>query len=186
MYWWTRCDMGKYLWPMMTPVTRVIVEPEEMLDPNFNLDGIRYVSDDEDEDGRLLPDFGSYKTFAFFMSRRAVEVFGDIARASGRLIETTWDGLPYHLTVIHRELDLFDYERSEFDRWGLYDDLKRDVWEIQRVVIRTPPPDCPDIFRLKGNKSVHFNIIVSDRFKRLYEEGGFTGLFFRRALLPLN
>lgn len=186
MYWWTRCDMGKYLWPMMTPVTRVIVNPEEMLAPEFNLDGLRFSSDDEDEGGRVLPDFGSYKTFAFFMSGHAVEVFGDIARASGRLIPTTWDGLPYHLMVIHRELDLFDYERSEFDRWGLYDDLKRDVWEIQRVVIRTPPADCPDIFRLKGNKSVHFNIIVSDRFKRLYEENGLTGLFFRRADLPLN
>jgi hypothetical protein len=30
------------------------------------------------------------------------------------------------------------------------------------------------------------HIIVSDRFKRLYEENGFTGLFFRPALLPLN
>lgn len=186
MYWWMRCDMGKYLWPMTSLPRKIVVEPEEILDRGFDLTGINFFSDDENEDGRQLPDFGSYNTIAFFMSQRARELIGDAIIDNGRILETKWDGLIYYLAVIEREVELFDYERSSYTRWGLYDDVKRDVWEINRVIIQRPPPDCPDIFRLKGNASVHFNIIVSDRFKRLYEENGFTGLFFRRADPPLN
>lgn len=186
MYWWVLCDWGRFLWPMTSHPTKLVVEPEEILDQGFNLESTRFSSDEEDEDGRRLPDFGSYQSFAFFMSLRAVEALRDTFTGNGRFLKTHWDGLVYHLAVVDRELDLFDYERSTYTRWGLYDDLKRDVWEIDRVILRTPPPDCPDIFRLKGHKSVHLNIIVSDRFKRIYEENGFTGLLFHRALLPLN
>ena len=68
----------------------------------------------------------------------------------------------------------------------MYDDVERDAWKIDRVIIRRSPAECTDIFRLQGNKSVHANVIVSDRFKRIYEENGFTGLFFHRADPPLN
>ena len=186
MYWSIKFNIENYFWPLEMPGSRLTIHPDDMLESNFNLDGVSFTVDRNDDNNRIMPNIGEFLVFGMFLDERASREFRSTLTEVGRLFETTWNDRPYELAVIDKELDLFDYERSMFTRWGLYDDIKQEVWEIERVVIRTPPPDCPDIFRLQGNRSVHFNIIVSDRFKQIYDVNGFTGLYFRRADLPLN
>ena len=181
MYWWVKYIGANCLEPCPVPPVGYLVE--QLTDPTFfpefanrNFVFLR----DESVEEKIL-DFARFLSPTFFVRERAFRLLERCIAPSSRTMEITCEGILYHYIQIDQELDLFDYESSSFTRWGMYERIEDEVDTVSRVVIKPPPTDCPDLFRLRGRNGVRMNIIASDRFKRIYEENNLTGLFFTEA-----
>lgn len=186
MYWWMRVDWWGHLEP--APVPPIGYTLEQLTDPAFvpNFSKHRFEFWRDESVGEEILDFAHYGSSALYVREGAYKKLEDIFLQISKPTRIICEDYIYYFIKIDMELELFDYEASTFSRWGMYEKIEDEVDTITRVIIKPPPPNTPDMFRLSGRPEVRKNIIVSDRFKRLYEENGFTGLYFRRADLPLN
>lgn len=186
MYWWMRIDGAGHLEP--TPVPPIGYQLEQLADPTFVPDFSKhhFVFARDESVGDKIMDFARYLNPAFFIRENAFIALEKYILPTASVIPISCEGYIYFFIKINVELDLFDYEESEFSRWGMYEKIEDEVNMVTRVIIKHPPPECPDMFRLKGRNGVRKNIIVSDRFKQAFEENGLTGLYFKPAELLMN
>lgn len=70
----------------------------------------------------------------------------------------------------------FDFSKSSYEK---FDD--GGIYQINELKLVDGFSTDLDIFRLKDNFGTRFHIIVSDKFKYLYDKGGMTGLRFNEA-----
>lgn len=73
-------------------------------------------------------------------------------------------------------LDLFDYENSRYERTD-----QDTIYQIRRVRLASAPQVPLHMFGLFGTGGLPGQTIVSDEFKSIYEENGFTGLKINQA-----
>lgn len=181
MYWWMCIDETGHPEPKTVPT--ISYQLEELSDPCFvpDFSNCRFEFEREECVDDAIMDFATFLHPAFFISEKAFDIVGKFISPVSRPLPLSCEGYIYYFIKIDVELDLFDYEASKFSRWGMYERVEDEVNMVTRVIIKHPPPDSPDIFRLKGRSGVRMNIIVSDRFKKTYEENGLTGLYFKPA-----
>ena len=184
-YWWLRHDWIKYKVPVEEG--RVII-PQDYLIPGFVPDPreLRYSYVKGRRDTRKIADFSGWDDGVFFVNERAHAVFKPMFDRHGRSYPVDCSGRPHYLVWIDTLIDAFDDRRSTVDRHGFEADLKEDISRIRHVVLRPGFSTDADIFRLDGSYAMWRNIIVSDRFRELYESHGFTGLLFKQTANPLT
>ena len=73
-------------------------------------------------------------------------------------------------------LDLLDHEHSEYRvlESGTYSNFKK-------IILKQPPDTEIHFFGLEGQFGLRMKTIVSDKFKKIYDENNLTGLQFRKA-----
>lgn len=181
MYWWMRIDGMGHLEP--TPVPAIGYQLEELADPTFvpNFSNCHFEFGRDESVGEEIMDFARYLNPAFFIRERAFNLLKAYIAPVAKPIAILCEGHIYYFIKIDMELDLFDFEASEYSLFGEYDKIEDGIKMMRRVMIKHPQPNSPDIFRLKGGNGIRKNIIVSDRFKQTYEENGLTGLYFKPA-----
>ncbi|MDK9697925.1 MAG: hypothetical protein OEL76_16240 [Siculibacillus sp.] len=181
MYWWMRIDETGHPEPKTVPT--ISYQLEQLSDPAFvpDFSKCRFVFERDECVDEVIMDFATYLHPTFFVREKAFCILNKYIATFAKHSPFSCEGHIYYFIKIDVEFNLFDYEASTYSRWGMYERIEDEVNTVTRVMIKHPPPDTPDIFRLKGRNGVRKNIIVSDRFKQTYEENGLTGLYFKPA-----
>lgn len=172
-YWWINFNVNKFKVPRPTGKVIFIVD---MLEPGFvmNTDDMAFRFQTGKNDPREIGDFAPYMGFTFFISQRAYEVLNPIIEKSGRSWPMSVGKYQYRFVFIEAVRDGFDYENSEYIR----SENTGSIMEVEWVCLKRGFECSLDIFRLTGEPDVTSCLIVSDRFRELYENSNLTGLFF--------
>lgn len=186
MFWWARYNGNNCLEPAPYPLAKSLLGDftDPVYFPDFSRTTFKFYRDESVREEIL--DFAKFILPTFFIRERAFRALEEFITPNARSVEIICEGIPYRYFQVDRELDLFDNENSEINRWGLDPSIEPEAGAVERLVIKRPPRDCPDMFRLQGRIGARMCIVVSDNFKRVYEENSFTGLFFSPAERLLN
>jgi hypothetical protein len=176
-YWWMNFDFTEFKVPR--PIGKIILMID-MLEPGFvmNPDGMAFKFQMGKSDTRKIGDFAPYMGFTFFASDRTYKIFAPMFEKSGKSWPMHVGKYRYKFVCIEAACDGFDYERSEYvqsEETGI-------IVEVNSICLKKGFNTSLDIFRLVGEPDITANLIVSDRFRNLYENSSLTGLFF----LPLS
>ncbi|MER9902088.1 hypothetical protein [Mesorhizobium sp. M0130] len=129
----------------------------------------------DDERPLPIPDFvpGSHPG-VLFAKREIFEAFGPIVSRSKHLLYTAkTDRGDLKIYVPMEEISGFDFSKSIFETFE-----DGDIYRIDQLRLVDDFSTEFDIFRLNDNFGTRFHIIVSDKFKYIYDSQGMTGLRF--------
>ncbi|TKB08914.1 MAG: hypothetical protein E5V75_31555 [Mesorhizobium sp.] len=137
---------------------------------------LRFQFDDE----RPLPigDFvPTAKLGVLFARREIFDLFSSvIVRGRHTFYTAKTDRYDLDIYVPLEEVCGFDFRRSSYEK---FDD--GDIYQIDDLRLVDNFSAEFDVFRLKDNFGTRFHVIVSDNFKRIYDDNGITGLRFTRT-----
>lgn len=178
MYWRIRSDYAHY---------RMLLDSGNIYGSQDYLEMVPDVHIDQDELIFKLSDQRDLPTSDFFLTGHSgilfakKEVFSffkkEIEKSRHRFYSGKYDGGDLNILCIFEEVGGFDFRRSIYK---LFDDA--DIESIIKLtVVETFHTDL-DIFRLNDNFGVRFDLIVSDAFKKKYDDNNLTGLVFLEAM----
>lgn len=129
-----------------------------------------------ESDDQNLPsaDFYPFKPGILAASSKVFDIFDEEIRKSEHVFYKAKNrGLQFDILVVEEELNGFDYDRSVYE---LFPD--GEIWSVDRLFLKSDFRTNLDIFRLKDEFSLRFELIVSERFKNKYDDFSLTGLRF--------
>lgn len=179
VFWWLLHDWVEYKVPV--DEGRVLLA-DEIIAPGFvpDMTELWYSFVKGREDRRLMGDFSNWVGgAAFFVNAKAYRVFEDVFAKHGRAYEARCGQEPHYIVLIDTVHDAIDLERSRFARSDLEERLEDDISRVLSIALKAGFKTEDDIFRLDRAFALNTKLIVSDRFKRRYEQSGLTGLLFR-------
>ncbi|WP_421914661.1 hypothetical protein [Mesorhizobium sp.] len=130
---------------------------------------------------RPLPigDFAPAKSGVFFAKRGIFDLFGSIILQSRHKFYTAkTDKYDLEIYVPMEEVDGFDFLRSNYEK---YDYDGGDISRIFDLKLKEGFSTNLDVFRIGDPFVARFDIIVSDKFKNIYDSSKLTGLRFVAA-----
>ena len=177
-FWWARHDLLTYKVPIEEGG---ILLPSYYLVPGFIPDttAIWYKFVHGRKDNRRIGDFSGLFDSIFFVNVRAKEMFSDMFEKHGRIYPIRCSNEIHFLVLIDTLHNAIDLKRSEFDRSEIEERVEDDISRFFEVTLKPGFTTDDDIFRLSGSFFLNTVLIVSNRFKKRYEENGFTGLKFK-------
>ncbi|QKD04696.1 hypothetical protein EB235_27080 [Mesorhizobium loti R88b] len=115
----------------------------------------------------------------FFARREIFELFGPIIlQRRHKFYTAKTDKYDLEIYVPMEEVDGFDFLRSNYEKYE-YDG--GDISRIFDLKLKEGFSTDLDVFRLSDPFVARFDIIVSDKFKYIYESNNLTGLRFAAA-----
>lgn len=156
----------------------------DMIQPGFAIDTskLKFRFRSKREDDRAIGDFCNWRGGFFFVSARGYVALAELFNRNGRAFPVKCGRHPYYVVSVDHEVDALDYDRSTIERFGRDEDIKKDVFRLKKIALTANIPGGFDVFRLEGVPDVAFEIIVSDKFKDIYDSAGLTGLLFQTTL----
>ena len=181
-FWWLRHDWVTY----KTPISKgKVIVPLDFLVPGYvpDISSLAYELVHSRRDRRKIGDFSSWDDAAFFVNRRAYQTFEDMFTRHGRTYQVRCSHETHFIVLIDTTHDAIDLARSEYE---VSDEDKDRITRMRKIVLKEGFDTSDDIFRLDRSFALQCQMIVSNRFKRRYEENGLTGLFFTAAIAQLH
>lgn len=129
-----------------------------------------------------MADFSGWNNGALFINERAYETYNAMLQQCGRIFPVRANDKRYYIVIIDTVIDAIDMKASVFVR--AMDDggpVEEDISKVKRIVLTRGFSTEADIFRIDRGFALRQEIIVSDKFKSLYEKSQLTGLIFSAA-----
>ena len=185
-YFWLKYDLTQYKGPNDTGK---VILAHDIVEEGFTFDptSIDFEFFFDSSDDRELGDFAFWRQSVLFMNLRAYSALQHLMDPNGRVYEISCNIPNYFIATIDTVVDGFDYQNSEFKYKNKADWMNQDgsyiaIGDMYRISLNKNILEYQDVFRLQGNVTIGTKIIVSEKFKYIYEENKFTGLLFSRCI----
>lgn len=110
------------------------------------------------------------------VSDRVYQLFRGIIEDSIKSFRFSYQAVSYVSFRPKIFLDLFDYELSRYNVLS-----SGTISKVQSITLTHRPESEINIFGFEGDRAVRRKIIVSDEFKRIYDDNELTGLIFKEV-----
>lgn len=127
--------------------------------------------------GISKPDFVAFTSCSLLCKKELFDVFVQKCELDIYCSELDIDNKLYALSTIKTELAAFDINRSIYT---LVEDGDN-ITTIDRLRLRRDFQTEYDLFRLSEYYALRSKLFCSDKFRKIYEDNGFTGLEFSDA-----
>ncbi|MGI9350809.1 MAG: imm11 family protein [Rhizobiaceae bacterium] len=124
-----------------------------------------------------IAEFPYSGTRTFVCRPDITNIFGKMFEQTCRTMNVNVENSLFNLHIVDNELDAIDWELSKYTFSG----ENKNVPRFKKLLLRPDFETEIDIFRLVGSPACRLQIIVSENFKRIYDENKFTGLRFAKA-----
>lgn len=181
IFWRLRHDWVTF----KTPISEgKVLTPHDYLAPGFEINSLEhwYIFEESRRDRRKMADFSGWNNGALFINERAYETYNAMLQQCGRIFPVRANDKRYYIVIIDTVIDAIDMKASVFVR--AMDDggpVEEDISKVKRIVLTRGFSTEADIFRIDRGFALRQEIIVSDKFKSLYEKSQLTGLIFSAA-----
>ena len=178
MYWRIRIDK-KYTWVVThnLPYSSIdYLNFENQMDI-IDKDLIRYDLDSE-RTSVVSNIFPSSLFPVLILDKRSFDCLGSFfSESRDRIYNGTVSNVTVKIVAVGAEEFGFDYERSQYDRYDLPPPKNR-IRSVKNLRLLTKFKSKNEIFRLRDEYGLRFELICSDIFKSKYEKCKVSGLKF--------
>lgn len=127
--------------------------------------------------GKSKPDFLLYNNWSLLCRNEILDVFIQQCKIDIYRSELKIDDKLHTLVTVKTELSAFDPKRSIFT---LFEDGDN-IFTMDKLRLKPDFETDYDLFRLSEYYALRTELFCSDKFKKVYEDNGFTGLEFYDA-----
>jgi hypothetical protein len=178
-YWWCKEDFSAggrevdSLGPHWSPQS--FYDPDYYSPFDGPLDPARMELVFRPKDRRPIIDFVSFAD-QLVCKPKVFTDFGELLGDSVRTFPIKIGTEAYLIICAHTFFDLLDFDKSKYH---LTDEGT--PYRFSEVILKEPPPEPIHLFGLSNPRTIVQKHLVSDEFKRRYEELNLVGLKFKRS-----